>query len=84
MSKITDGFTRLKQYDHRGFGIYRERDVLDLLTHARALEAMLRKVEWEGFDYGECLHGPDFCPSCNNSKWAGHSPDCALAKLLEE
>lgn len=55
--------------------------VSELLAHARALEAMLKKHEW-------CLGvGQDHdaaCPECEEWKYFGkHAPDCALAKLLE-
>lgn len=69
MSKVTDDF---------GYDGYDEDDVNELLTHARALEAMLTKHEWILDDH----MGNGYCPECG-SKMNGHSPDCELARLIE-
>ncbi len=45
MSKITNEFTRRKQYDHRGFTIYREGDVQELLSRTRDLEDLLKVIK---------------------------------------
>lgn len=50
-----------------------------LLTHARALEAMLKKHEWLHLAF----RGLTACPECQQPRLAGHSTDCQLAKLLE-
>lgn len=55
---------------------YHERDVEALLAHARALEAMLKELEWSALpNYWGLI-----CPICKGTK---HTPDCALNKLLE-
>jgi hypothetical protein len=48
----------------------------ELLTHARSLEAMMRKHEWQLAGYSVCLE-------CDELESSGHSPDCELARLLE-
>lgn len=58
---------------------------LELLVHARALEAMLRKHEFNG-NPEPCT---GVCPECRRPEpllddAEAHSPDCELAKLLEE
>lgn len=54
---------------------YSAHDVKQLLAHARALEAMLKKHEWSGGDAGgECIE----CGFGSN-----HAHDCQLSKLLE-
>lgn len=65
-----------------GSRYYLPEDVNQLLAHARALEAMLKRVErvmfkdtkTEAFSWVEC-------PICNEERY--HAPDCQLAKLLE-
>ncbi len=55
---------------------YKPDDVDALLAHARALEAMLKELEWSGLpNYWGLI-----CPICKGTK---HTRDCALAKLLE-
>lgn len=54
---------------------YRAEDVLALLAHARALEEMLRKHQFDQGGYGDC-------PECQCDQY--HSPGCALAKLIKE
>ena len=53
-------------------------DVLRLLAHTRALEAMLKKHEW-------CENDTNWrhCDECGTSETSGHKPDCQLAKLIE-
>lgn len=58
-------------------------EVVKLLAHARALEDMLRKHEWDGFDFGDDEMCPDCCPECESARTNGHSPGCELARLLE-
>lgn len=55
-------------------GMYSDQDVRRLLAHARALEEMLKEHEFDGYNC-ECLE----CLT----EYPNHSPDCALAKLLE-
>lgn len=61
-------------------------DVNALLAHTRDLEAMLKKhewssVEWDGNYYDH--EDKDACPECRGWKEKGHSPDCAIAKLIK-
>ena len=76
---ITKGFENRKTWTDKGYA-YAEIPVTELLSHARALEAMLRKHEWDGRD-------PDLdeaCLECGRySGFGNHNPDCQLAKLLE-
>lgn len=62
---------------------YREKDVEELLAHTRALEAMLKKHEWNAGKDDQ--HPDDCCPECKAFKYVpgGHKQDCQLAKLLE-
>ena len=62
---------------NRNVGLYFDWDVEDLITHARALEAMLKKHEFSGGDHSI------WCPECKGYYADGHSPDCELARLLE-
>lgn len=55
------------------------KDVVELLAHARALEAMLKKHEWSDNGFDDELD----CKECGCSELIGHSPDCQLAELLE-
>lgn len=60
--------------------VYGQNDVDQLLTHARDLEAMLRKLEWADTDD----FGDRYCPECEMSRLGGdHTTDCQLAKLLD-
>lgn len=65
---------------------YKQDDVDELLAHARALEAMLKKHELvkENIDAdGVCW---DYCPECREYFPIGkgvHKISCQLAKLLE-
>ena len=54
------------------------KEFYDLINHARALEAMLRKHEWSAGDFG------GRCPECDGVDHRGHSPDCELARLISE
>jgi len=54
------------------------KDVVALLDHARALEAMLKGFEWVDNEWDE-----KWCLNCGNPIESGHSPDCQLARLLE-
>lgn len=76
MSKITDGFESLQENCGNEENQYWSSDVNRLLAHARALEAMLTATGSNNV-YG--------CPTCGKlvNYSGGHSPDCALAKLLE-
>ncbi len=47
-----------------------------LLAQNESLLAVLRAVEWAGYD-----NGPE-CPACRGSKEAGHYPTCDLAAAL--
>lgn len=84
---ITSGFGERVSFGlERGFYVA---DVLELLEHTINLEAMLRKHQWANYDseWGDCR-----CPECGGSRYSvghpaekiGHSPDCALAKLIGE
>lgn len=80
---ITKDFERREMNGRQASQVfYWPADVKQLLAHARALEDMLRKHQWS--DEGV------FCPECGYWKpgskvsHVGHSPDCALAKLLED
>jgi len=58
--------------------------IIELLEHARALEAMLKKHEWEPSQVDdEDGVFPLVCIECHGDKRIGHRPDCQLAKLLE-
>ena len=52
--------------------MYGREDVSELLDHTRALEAMLKKNEFNGEGSA--------CPECDNFP---HHPDCQLAALLD-
>lgn len=75
MSKITYGFEERAWVDD-GFNVHEWdlEEVRLLLEHARALEAMLIIHQY--------LDG--YCVQCGENQYDGHSPDCALVKLLEE
>lgn len=82
MSKITD------QFNAQNPIMYSHSDVIILLNHARALEAMLRKHEWARYNAEWSIAS---CPECGGDRedigWAfqrvGHAPDCQLARLLD-
>jgi hypothetical protein len=81
---ITKGFedhaNKAGNYKDRAI-VYSMVDVDKLLAHARALEAMLMKHEWAD----KSDDGTRWCPECyGGMTWEGHSPDCQLAKLLDE
>lgn len=84
---ITNGFEDKRAWSDVGH-VYSEIYVDDLLAHARALEAMLKKHEFANYD---SEWGDSRCPECGGSKESmgnpeesiGHAPDCQLAKLLE-
>ncbi len=70
MSKLIDD-TEFSWNAHDGY----KTDLVDqLIDHARALEAMLKKHEYSDEGY---------CPECGMSEFHGHDLDCQLAKLLE-
>jgi len=50
---------------------------IEMLDRNEALEAMLKKLEWEQVEWSEV------CPWCHEFKINGHHKDCELAKLLE-
>lgn len=60
-----------------GLPMYKMKEVDDLLTHARALEAMLKKHEFVVDEVYEA------CVECGMPQHSGHSKDCELAKLLD-
>lgn len=65
--------------DHTlGETMFRVADIVLLLAHARALEAMLKKVQWVTW-VGDIR----YCPECEEHDFVGHTPDCQLAKLLD-
>ena len=70
MSKKLDEFAT---YWHQWSGV--NEHVEGFIDHARALEQMLRKHEFCNEDL--------WCPECGRRRDKGHTPDCALAKLLE-
>jgi hypothetical protein len=87
MSKLTDGFER-RVYDWTEFGdgdmVYSTPDVVALLAHARALEAMLKKHQWSGTGYYIDIEHPiSVCPECAERMVDPHAPDCELARLLD-
>lgn len=57
--------------------VYGKDETETLLEHARSLEAMLKKHEWNGYDQDG---GDNTCIECGQH---GHTPACSLAKLLE-
>lgn len=80
MSKKLDEFVT---YWHQCSGV--NVNVEDFIEHARALEDMLRKHEWDE-DWEDVTIRR--CPECAASSYypfvdMKHAPDCALAKLLE-
>lgn len=64
---------------------YPSEAVTQLLAHTRALEAMLKKHEWHGFDHSLEI---DACPECLAICYSlepiVHAPDCQLAALLRD
>jgi len=44
----------------------------------RELRAVLKEIEWSGSG------GAERCPMCRKDKIFDHTPDCRLAKYLEE
>lgn len=86
MSKITDGFED-KVYlltAKAAWGkAFAPSDVVGLLLHARALEAMLKKHEWIQDSIDEDGLEWDWCEECREYKHNGHKSNCELAKLLD-
>ena len=74
---ITNNFEALPAGCMECGGPY-SKDVVALLDHARALEAMLKKHEWCAIAWGSAG-----CPECMKQTGQGHSPDCQLDRLLE-
>jgi hypothetical protein len=74
---ITSGF---EERESLGNSYYYHEAVDQLLAHTRALEAMLKKHEWDGRD----ADLDEACLECGRYYgFANHLPDCQLAKLLE-
>ena len=82
---ITKDFEVLLIHDPEGGNYYNSIFVHALLAHTRALEAMLKKHEWQVIpEHADNRHPySEECPECHQEKEAGHSRDCHLAKLLE-
>ena len=85
---ITKGFEKRRAFPVAdGPAMFYWDDVGHLLRHARELETMLKKHEWDYHSDWSVWT----CPECGGDKedigvlgqLVGHSPDCALAKLLE-
>lgn len=58
-------------------------ELADLMADARALTAVLRRLEWSATattPSGESLEAG--CPVCRRTVGEGHAPDCALARAL--
>jgi hypothetical protein len=45
------------------------------------LTALIRRLEWEGFDEVNNEHG--YCPLCGKHKAQGHADDCEIKQALE-
>lgn len=58
-------------------GKYSRQDVISLLSHAQALEAMWKRYQ---FEFGEYM---DQCPVCRQNDEDGHEDDCELGNLMK-
>lgn len=86
MSKITDGFEKKSFIAPGGGRLWLDSDVVSLLSHTLALEAMLKRIEWGTEMLNSAYEISDVeeaCPFCYGRISKGHFPDCGLAKLLE-
>jgi len=76
---ITKDFEQKAIKTPGGGAIFSRPDVMELLAHTRALETMLKKLEWT---YWPKRQG--FCRACLQEVSRGHTYDCPIAKLLED
>jgi len=70
---VTRDFEERISWDDMNHSYFEYDTVIELLSHARALEAMLKKHEFP--ENGDC-------EECHEYR-GRHSQDCQLAKLLE-
>jgi hypothetical protein len=77
---ITKDFETLHRGEWKGVG-YTEYAVDALLVHTRALEKVLKELEWSGWDEAS---GSE-CPECGRERGdgAGHYQGCKLGELIE-
>lgn len=59
--------------------LYRQARAAIAATKCQELLEMLKGLEW----YNDVRYGPT-CPTCLHAHGRGHTPDCALARLLRE